>query len=691
MDPFPTSDAMNDGLERPPYSRLSATVGLPKPPEKNSVRLDVGGTAIQETYGTSDPDYVLEVDSQQVTCWVTIPMWQTTRDVDLIVRGDALPEPLETAILTVILPDGCCGGGGPDPYSIDPAHASATVTIEDNDWTVSVGAPDGAADENYDDTATPPVPLNPGQFQIQRTGSGANDHPLDVKFEIPHGHLTEPPYEWRAVADVHPQDQWDYSLEAIDDPPGSGAAVSLAYNAERNLYEGTATIPTGSDVVDIELVPNDDEYIESFEMPETVTLKAVPDDSCGCGGEPGICYVVDPENDRASVTIEDNDAPELYAVSYDSANFIRTDPVYVGAQFADWDVNTLIDEDHWFNPFAGPAAGHGAGHPSCRHSTLREYPATYVRDTPYVAKGEWLGVAEPGADTGYHMYVHAQDTASLGTHSPRATPDYGDKVSTATAESLSAFDNKVAYYGGYGGFELEWRYAVIPQAFSGPGAVSASWEAAGQSNNELYVTWGQPTVDPLYHSVVHVATVAAADIGGTTEGPVRDAIWGEFAGKHVSRRDGTLLKYWGADPTPEYFTTFDLLEHADGRCGAWANFLLDVFSSQGINPGVGMDIVPKPMAGYTAYALRVKSSLAGQGGTPQENFFTEHAVVVLGDTIYDPSYGESYEDDDTHTALSKWEDASIDVLVYLDEYGIQVPIANTPFDEQTMLVPWWQS
>jgi len=88
------------------------------------------------------------------------------------------------------------------------------------------------------------------------------------------------------------------------------------------------------------------EYIESFEMAEVVTLTAIEDDSSCCDPEPGICYVVDPEHDHASVTIEDNDVPELYAVSYGSANYITTDPVYVGGAFTGWDTNTLIDEDH---------------------------------------------------------------------------------------------------------------------------------------------------------------------------------------------------------------------------------------------------------------------------------------------------------------------------------------------------------
>jgi hypothetical protein len=174
------------------------------------VRLDVGGTAIQETYGVEDPDYVLEVDSQQVTCWVTIPMWQTTRDVDLIVRGDALPEPLETAILTVILPDACCGGGGPDPYTIDPAHSSATVTIEDNDgWKVSLdrGAPSGCEPNAIE--RLPNVVQDHGYIEVTRydepsDGAPAGDtsYPISVEFELFGEAVRGEDYQVSAVAAV---------------------------------------------------------------------------------------------------------------------------------------------------------------------------------------------------------------------------------------------------------------------------------------------------------------------------------------------------------------------------------------------------------------------------------------------------------------------------------------------------------
>ena len=670
-DPLPFNPGLytltrSPGHALPPPSSMDTSYGI-------DVRLDVGGTAIQETYGTDDPDYVLEVNSQKVTCWVTIPMWQTTVDIDLIVRGDALPEPFETAILTVILPDACCGGGGPDPYTIDPAHSSATVTIEDNDWTVSVGAPDAAADENYDDTETPPVPLNPGQFQITRTGSGANDHPLEVKFEIPHGHLTDPPYEWRAVADVHPQAQWDYSLEAIDDPAHPGAGVSLAYNAERNLYEGTATIPEGSDVVDIKLVPNDDEYIESFEMPEVVTLKAVPDDGCGCGGEPGICYVVDPENDRASVTIEDNDAPELFAVSYQSANFVTTDPAYVGPAFAGWDVNTLIDKDHWFDKDVGLNAGLPAGHPTRRHTKDRAYPVSYVRNTSYVAKAEWLWVTEPGWDTGYDMYACADGPECLDTAAPRVSADHGNKVSSVTVTALPFVENKIRHYPS---FQLNWEYAVIPKPFCAPGPLN-TWQPAGQDVSELYVTWAAPTVDPLYHTLVHIGTTKANGTGGTVVTPVVTAIWSDFTDLEVHRRDGTLMKYYDT-PAPGQ-DTFSLLRDADGRCGAWARMFRDVFLAQGV-PAISRGIVQKAIPGYLSSGFCVDPDLEGQGHTDPPYQFPDHGLVIVDGKIYDPSYGKGPYD-----TLSDWEDAALLFMIYIDPNDPDPPFIkpNTP-DVQDM-------
>ena len=46
------------------------------------------------------------------------------------------------------------------------------------------------------------------------------------------------------------------------------------------------------------------------------------------------------------------------------------------------------------------------------------------------------------------------------------------------------------------------------------------------------------------------------------------------------------MEYWGSyasvePPQPGVFTPDGLIEHADGRCGAWAYFFLDVLRAQG--------------------------------------------------------------------------------------------------------------
>jgi len=76
--------------------------------------------------------------------------------------------------------------------------------------------------------------------------------------------------------------------------------------------------------------------------------------------------------------------------------------------------------------------------------------------------------------------------------------------------------------------------------------------------------------------------------------------------------------------------TDTLLEFADARCGAWAKFAVDVLGTQGI-------LARK--VGITAkYGnFRVLQSLPGQGGTPRESIWGDHAVIEFAGNMFDPS------------------------------------------------------
>lgn len=64
-----------------------------------------------------------------------------------------------------------------------------------------------------------------------------------------------------------------------------------------------------------------------------------------------------------------------------------------------------------------------------------------------------------------------------------------------------------------------------------------------------------------------------------------------------------------------------------------------------------------------------QDGIAGQGNPDPISRFENHAVVVLGAMIYDPSYGGAF------TNLARWEDGSLDYLVYMNEFlGYEVKV-----------------
>jgi hypothetical protein len=198
----------------------------------------------------------------------------------------------------------------------------------------------------------------------------------------------------------------------------------------------------------------------------------------------------------------------------------------------------------------------------------------------------------------------------------------------------------------YNPMKIQWQYSHTSKL---------DFLDAGTSLNQVYVSWYTPTVGNRFHSVVDVACRNA--VGQTVESNIVAGIWSAFAGLSVMKSDGTgPLRYWGpfaADPANSdiCFSTADLLKYADGKCGAWQEFMWDTLSLHGISSGRHV-VTPPPFAAFFIYA-----SLAGQGGTPLVRGFINHAVNSYGGILYDPSYGTSY------TSKLSWEDASVELFI----------------------------
>jgi hypothetical protein len=197
-------------------------------------------------------------------------------------------------------------------------------------------------------------------------------------------------------------------------------------------------------------------------------------------------------------------------------------------------------------------------------------------------------------------------------------------------------------------------------------------EYAGNSQNQVYVTLGEPHAI-LYHTLVHIACKNAN--GENTANDAVTKIWGEFTDRYVQRVDGMLLKYYG-NWTMSNYSTATLLINADGRCGAWMRFLIDILALHNItatdvavipeakqgfliktwrlpagagpftNDGIA-GINPWTFIGTSSYQWQVEAvsdgrGIPGQGTANPASIFANHALVRYNGTLYDPSYGVSY-------------------------------------------------
>ena len=78
----------------------------------------------------------------------------------------------------------------------------------------------------------------------------------------------------------------------------------------------------------------------------------------------------------------------------------------------------------------------------------------------------------------------------------------------------------------------------------------------------------------------------------------------------------------------------------------------------------------------------VTQTLKGQGDIiPSANAFRTHAVIQIGHTIYDPSYGTTKEN------LISWENIALVSVHYEDNEGNEVFYLNDPDTEETKIIP----
>jgi hypothetical protein len=236
-----------------------------------------------------------------------------------------------------------------------------------------------------------------------------------------------------------------------------------------------------------------------------------------------------------------------------------------------------------------------------------------------------------------------------------------------------------------------------------------TWAAINRTKHTVYVTLGDPLTSANQETVFYLG---CENQGTQTDtATVANTIFNEFTSLNVCRVSTTTgMTYWAITPAaasanPNCFPTAGLLANGGGRCGAWANFLADIFGAQGftgvqienINPLDGV-----PSANFTGAAVMVKNATITSSTTytrlpgipaqsnpkyPQATFSKNNAHGMVGfmGTLYDPSYGKSYSGSSMNASRRAWEDASVAALIVTDTSGNLQLVAHVAGVEQTTM------
>jgi hypothetical protein len=385
--------------------------------------------------------------------------------------------------------------------------------------------------------------------------------------------------------------------------------------------------------------------------------------------------------------------PEL-----DPTGAIAPDEAYSSEHWLD----TNLDGD------AEDAGEHSWPYAYTRGTTLK-VSARFVLDTAWGGGPIYVmatGPADPA--TGFQIHV--------GPKAVRVDPTNPNELVLDETESPVAFPNVVQAYVGANLFRLD------RQATSDSQRANSTWTKAGTTQNPLYLTFADPTLKPgvnLYPTLLHLGSKNAN--GKTNESDVISAIWSDFTDREVGRMDGTQLRYW-AGRTATAVNTRELLAHANGQCGSWAELLIDTYGAIGvqgarkfmvfsadqpIDPVTGLYALPwrtgmlvknwefngaggSPATSPYTYIIdlddptvsevKPKVGVPGQGNPDPPSAFANHFVVRLADAYYDPSYGGG-----PYRTENEWENAALDGFVRVFPAGLRAK-KNDPAILETVFV-----
>jgi len=184
------------------------------------------------------------------------------------------------------------------------------------------------------------------------------------------------------------------------------------------------------------------------------------------------------------------------------------------------------------------------------------------------------------------------------------------------------------------------------------GKIDAGWQwrvteggttrSINSTSHKVYFTFGDNPPSHWYRQLYEFGCTWAS--GQSNQSGVYNAIWSAIATR-------TATGYAYRHPLNDAFDTKYLILDHNGRCGAWMNFYRHLLGTQGIHVA-GIGLIALPHRGYSR--MRIYTSARGQGGGPDDNEYSDHAINRYANQYYDPSYGNG-----AFPEVVDWEDDSV--------------------------------
>ncbi|MCY2953883.1 MAG: hypothetical protein NTU53_18220 [Planctomycetota bacterium] len=450
-------------------------------------------------------------------------------------------------------------------------------------------------------------------------------------------------YTPSTMEDATPQPQVGFMLSLENEiPPGFDVSFALEKSGDatpgQDYTLGSVTIPHGPYQVWVPITVLDDDVIE----PDEMVVAAV-------GSRQPVAPAA--KGDRGELKILDNDfTAKVHDLTYGADK--------AGAFHKVWrDYDKRNPEGAYPSPHWTDLNGDG----DADDANENKAPVSYTRS------GTNLGDIYVTADVTFKLTVRADLQYKVKAISGNAT--YPMTFSPVDATVDNGWLHASLTSGGRLPDTVYRDYAALTWFVSADNGTH--WKEVGQTENRLYVSYVDPGTP--YHTVMDVATRGAN--GKSTYNDITSGIWWEFTGvpNGVRSWDGFEMHYWGALSMQVDNSVDDLVHYKDGRCGAWASFLVAVWKTQGTTANVVNASADKTYYigngkpdGYLWSGMVVKS-MAAQGmpaGSSNREFFDGHAVVELGTGtgghVYDPSYGRYFYSE------QQWMDAAEDYFKYVN-------------------------